>query len=328
MQALLLLSVLGITKVVVIAPPHVSEALVTDVLRELRVAGYTIDRDVVGDLAASAEAHDAVAAMVLGETPESVSVEVFGVLGQQSKTRYKEMPMHDANDRRVASLRAVEIVRGVLLELGVQPPTPISEFVNPYESVTAKKDTLAAVDAAMADEPTPLAPALPPRFRWLVGAGAGVVDVGRPEGVATLMLGRRFGRLLADASLTGAFTARIAHSGGAEASVRPFAVRLAAGPLFSFAFLDVSPFAAVSLDFLAVHGSAPPPFVAHTTVRPRPELSAGGRLMHRFENRMWLGLCAQAGWVAPVRVTIVDRRALDLGPLAISAELLVGWVLD
>ncbi len=149
MPTLLLFSLLGVTKVVVVAPTGIDEPLVVDVMRELRLAGYTVDREASGDLALSAEAHDAVAAMLLTHGDALLSVDDWAALGEQSKTRHKDMVLSDAGDRRAAVLRSVEMLRSVLLELGVQPPTPITGFVNPYEPVTGKsKDVLAAIDAA------------------------------------------------------------------------------------------------------------------------------------------------------------------------------------
>ncbi len=333
--------------VVVLTPTATSasdEQLIADVARELQLGGFTVTRatTAVTDedglraaLVSSTKEHRAVGGVRLSPTRSQISVEVWGQHKEVRKLRRRDFPAVGADERRVVALRAVELLRAVLLEVTIEAEAP-----PPEPPVTPQP----IVDETPKPEPKPTPPTMtvetlpdppPPdvtRARvWRLGLGAGADKLGSAEPVpaASLSAGVLLGDTwLAELDLRGDVLPATAERATAKAGIRAFAATIGIGPLWRSDPWELGVLANAGIAALDVRGDAPPPLVVHDTTRVRPTASGSLRATYWFGENLWMRLNAQVGWVQPLDVYVGSFPVAEVGPLRYGGELALGVAFD
>lgn len=333
--------------VVVLTPANATpsdEQLVADVARELQLGGFTVTRSTTitqdedglrAELIKLADEHGAGGGVRLSPTRAQITVEVWGHENAIRKLRRRDFPAVSADERRVVALRAVELLRAVLLEVDIAahaPPEPetsttIQSFIAEPEPQKQTPKTSITI------EPTPTPTREPERVAtrpgmWRVGLGAGADKYGDASiaPAATLSAGVVVADdWLVETMLRSDLLTTHEEREAVGVDTRAFGATLGIGPLWRIDDWELGLLVSGGVTAFAIRGDATAPLIERSSTLVRPTANGSLRATYWITDHVWARLGGQAGWVRAVDVYLGNVRVAQTGPLAFACELALGF---
>ncbi len=268
--------------VVIVSPaaPSADDArLIDDIARELQLGGFEItrltaeiaDADSLRATLITVATHEhAVGGIGLLPTASQITVEAWGEAGANRKSRRRDFVAVGFDERRVVALRAVELLRAVLLEVSLAPAATDQAPAQMPPLIAEAPESAAPKAAVIATEPSRTDYTRTNAWRAGIGVGAERFGDSPDQPAVSVSAGRLLSyRWLAEATKSPGVFAMRENRQDAKHEARDYSALLGVGPLRRKDTWEIGALASGGVSTFAVHGNASAPLITNATTLVR-----------------------------------------------------------